>query len=421
MAIEVEGQHPINVFSAPIGYDQVGSRAVDGVMTAGQQANSVGGSQLVPNEYYRRSIIDILPYMDFQQIASSIKKAKYSGKTMHMYHYLPVIDDRNKNDQGIGADGLLKANGNMWGSTRDPSKIIAGMPLSNEYGGRINRIGFTREVIQSEMRKYSFFFEYSEDELDFDTDKDLYNHMTSLSIEAANKVLENLIAIDLMSKAGIKIINGSIDDDGKVVTEIKNLTDADVLTYKLFHQMDMALNEVRCPTDTRMITGSRNIDTQVIPNARVAFIPPELTSDIEDLVGNHGKPAFVGVEHYAAAGKVLNNEWGKVGNFRLIRVQEMPDAGLGADAANAEFYAADNRYRVFPLLVVGKDSFNTITFHNSGNGSSKFRIIAKKPGFQMADRHNPTGEIGFWSARFWYGMLVHRPDRIACAYVTAKI
>ena len=42
----------------------------------------------------------------------------------------------------------------------------------------------------------------------------------------------------------------------------------------------------------------------------------------------------------------------------------------------------------------------------------KFKIITKMPGEKTADRTDPYGETGFSSIKWYYGVLVLRPERL---------
>ena len=57
---------------------------------------------------------------------------------------------------------------------------------------------------------------------------------------------------------------------------------------------------------------------------------------------------------------------------------------------------------VFPFLVVGDGSFTTIGFQTDGK-TVKFTTYHKPPGEAIADRHNPYGEVGFYSFKWYYG------------------
>ena len=47
------------------------------------------------------------------------------------YVYVPLLDDRNVNDEGLDAQGATISNGNLYGSSRDVGKIVGKMPGQN--------------------------------------------------------------------------------------------------------------------------------------------------------------------------------------------------------------------------------------------------------------------------------------------------
>lgn len=96
-------------------------------------------------------------------------------------------------------------------------------------------------------------------------------------------------------------------------------------------------------------------------------------------------------------------------------------AGVGADVGtNPGYRATGGKYNVYPMLVVGAESFSAIGFQTDGK-EVKFKIITKVPGEQTADRTDPYGETGFTSIKWYYGTLITRPERIAVAKSVAKV
>jgi N4-gp56 family major capsid protein len=71
------------------------------------------------------------------------------------------------------------------------------------------------------------------------------------------------------------------------------------------------------------------------------------------------------------------------------------------------------------MLVVGSESFTTIGFQTDGK-TVKFKITSKKPGIETADRNDPYGETGFMSIKWYYGILILRPERIALCKTVAE-
>jgi N4-gp56 family major capsid protein len=156
------------------------------------------------------------------------------------------------------------------------------------------------------------------------------------------------------------------------------------------------------------------------------YIGSELVSVVKGLVDTFSNPAFIPVQQYGDAGTILNGEIGTVDAFRIIQVPEMLHwAGVGAPVVSNDGYRSTvvggtNKYDVFPMLVVGDDSFNTIGFQTDGK-TVKFSVLTKMPGKETADRNDPYGETGFSSIKWYYGFLANRPERIALLKTVAPI
>jgi len=71
----------------------------------GNGTDSSIGPQLVPFFWQRKALIDIKRDQFFGQMAETASMPKNYGKTIKRYHYIPLLDDRNINDQGIDATG----------------------------------------------------------------------------------------------------------------------------------------------------------------------------------------------------------------------------------------------------------------------------------------------------------------------------
>jgi N4-gp56 family major capsid protein len=96
-------------------------------------------------------------------------------------------------------------------------------------------------------------------------------------------------------------------------------------------------------------------------------------------------------------------------------------AGAGADVVDNPGYRETNgNYDIYPMLVIGEDSFTTIGFQTDGQ-TVKFSVMTKMPGKETADRNDPYGETGFSSIKWYYGILVKRPERIALVKTVAPL
>lgn len=460
------------------------------------------GTQIVNEYFYKKALIDLAKESHFSQLADVTSMPKNMGKKIKRYLYVPLLDDRNTNDQGIdaagnailtterfvtfpslvlavanaskvaaaaaindninsvtktsqvvataGADGsagsglatitltaqtvrylnstksdavvallvgvsVQQGYGNLYGSSKDIGTINGKMPVLSENGGRVNRVGFKRLELEGTFEKFGFFDEYTQESVDFDSDEDLMQHVSREMLRGANEMTEDALQIDLLSSAGVVKYAGSAVSNATLV-------EASLVSYSDLMKLSIDLDNNRTPKHTKVITGSRMVDTKTIPAGRVAFIGSELLPTFKAMKDLHNLPAFMSVEKYAAGGTVLNGEVGSVDALRLVVVPEMMKwAGAGGDAsASTNSYETNQRFDVFPILVVGDESFTTIGFQTDGK-TVKFKIFHKKPGEATADRNDPYGEMGFMSIKWWYGFMALRPERIGLIKTVARL
>jgi N4-gp56 family major capsid protein len=64
------------------------------------------GSQFNDFYYQKKALIELKKEQYFQQLADVTSMPKNFGKKIKKYHYLPLLDDANINDQGLDAAGL---------------------------------------------------------------------------------------------------------------------------------------------------------------------------------------------------------------------------------------------------------------------------------------------------------------------------
>ena len=392
--------------------------AVTGVAGNVGQYNNPGttestiGVQINESYYWKLALIEAAKEQYFSPLADVVSMPKNYGKKIKKYHYLPLLDDRNMNDQGLDAAGAVYNNGNLYGSSKDVGTISSKLPTLSETGGRVNRVGFTRVAVEGSLEKMGFFSEYTQESLDFDTDAELYQHMSREMIIGANEINEDALQVDLLNSAGVVRFGGVATAASEITGEGSHIS---VVTYKGLQRLAITLVDNRTPKQTRVITGSRMIDTMTVSDGFVMYIGSELQPLIEDMQDAFGNQAFIPVRKYADAGNILNGEIGAVGQFRIVVVPEMQHwagAGATATAANAGYRTTSDKYDVFPMLVIGAESFTTIGFQTSGS-SAKFKIITKMPGEQTADRSDPYGEKGFASIKWYYGFMPLRTERMA--------
>lgn len=383
--------------------------------------------------YLKKAIIQSRKEQFFMPLASTENMPKHYGKTMKCYEYVPLLDDRNKNDQGLDAAGSKYDNGNLYGSSRDIGLITDRLPLLSENGGRVNRVGFTRMTHEGSLHKFGFFYEFTQESLDFDSDAQLKDRLSTELMNGAVQLTEAVLQKDLLASAGTIVYTGTATSDAEITGE-GGEGKASVLNYRALMRLDQILTDNRTPMQTKVITGSRLIDTKTVPACRVAYVGSELVPVLKEMKDLFGNKAFIEVQHYADAGTALNGEIGSIDNFRIIRVPEMLHwGGAGAKVTTNPGYRTTNvpkgegepeeteeHYDIYPFFVVGDDSFSTIGFQTDGK-SVKFNVMTKMPGRETADRNDPYGETGFSSIKWYYGFLCKRPERLGIIKCVAPV
>ena len=268
--------------------------------------------------------------------------------------------------------------------------------------------------------------------MDFDSDDMLMSHLSRELMNGAVQLTEAVLQMDLLAAAGVILYTGGATSNGTITGEVTPAAGAvpeipaSIVTYRNLMRLDQILTDNRTPKQTTVINGSRLIDTKTLPAARVMFIGSELVPLVKGMKDLFENPAFIAIQHYGDAGTILNGEIGTVDAFRIVVVPEMLHwAGVGAEVDDNPGYRSTSvsgteHYDVFPMLVVGDQAFTTIGFQTDGK-SVKFNIMTKMPGRETADRNDPYGETGFSSAKWYYGVLIQRPERIAVVKTVAPV
>lgn len=171
-----------------------------------------GSDQFNTFLWLKKAIIESRKEQYFMPLASVTNMPKHFGKTIKVYEYVPLLDDRNVNDQGIDANGVTIANGNLYGSSKDIGTITSKLPVLTENGGRVNRVGFTRLSREGSFHKFGFFYEWTQESMDFDSDDGLKDHLARELMNGAVEMTEAVLQRDLLAAAGTVVFAGAATD-----------------------------------------------------------------------------------------------------------------------------------------------------------------------------------------------------------------
>lgn len=385
--------------------------------------------QFTTQMWIKEALIEAAPKQWFSQNTSTVNAQQHNGKKLVRYLYLPLLDDRNDNDQGIDATGAVIANGNLYGSSRDTNRIMQMQPNLTEYGGRVNRVYFQRQKIEGVFEEFGFFYEYSEDEIMFDTDMDLKKHLYREALRGATKLQEDRLQIDLLNAAATILFGGSAQARDELSGDANGVIST--VTYDALVELALKLDDLNVPEDTKVIKGSRLVDTLTLNSARLMYVGTEVIKDLMRLKDYHGERAFIEYKRYADASGRAVGEVGAVESFRIVKIGKdmtyAPASGalVGINGANSGYRASMNdagelRYDVHFMMVVGGESFQTIAFKRGYGKGNNFEIFTQAPKPKIRHRDDPYGKIGFAVISWWYGLLILREERICRIEVVAK-
>ena len=429
--------------------------------TASGTASAIG-PQAITDYYFKKALIAVRDHQYFMPLADVRAMPKHMGKKIKQDVYVPMIDALNTGAQGIdGAEAVLVAgtwtgwnssgvvvsaayanetaaiagsgvvdvaenDQNLYGSSKDTGAIQNKIPLLRENGGRVNRVGFTRTQVEGELLKRGFFTEYTQESMDFDSDAELLSHIVEEALVGANEITEAELQADLITTAtssgtayfcssapGTDALAGSTVAAGATRTALKLAVD-EVVVYNDLMNLSIALDDNKTPKQTKVISGSRMIDTKTVNGGRVMYIGSELIPTVRkmtDISGSGVGSGFISVEKYADAANTLHGEIGSVDQFRIVVVPEMQHDRKGGAASSDTAGTGKNGADIYPMLVVGDGAFTTIGFQTDGK-SVKFTVNHKKPGKEIASLDDPYGEVGFYSIKWYYGFMALRPERL---------
>ena len=395
------------------------SATMDSEIIYGDGKHGSMGPDVITEALDRKVITEVAYKMVFSQFGSTTKLPMNSGKAISKTVILPIMDERNINDQGIDANGVTIENGNLLASSKDLNAMASYMPVVTEHGGRVNRVGITKQKVTGSICKYGFFIEHSKEAFMFGNTTKMEMHIRREMLRAAAEIYELALSSDLINGAGVVKFGGEAlsfaemsGETGDVISQV---------TYEGLMKLGITLDNNQTPLATKVIKGHRNEDTLTIDASRYAIIGSELLPTFIRMKDAHGERAYHAVRHYAAAGNIASGESGAVDMFRII-VNPFSGSFKGVGKAvvnNAGFRATNGKYDVYPLTIIGSEAFSTIGLR-TGKTGKKWDVYYRKPEDNYSTL-DPYGETGFFSIKWYYGTLIERPERIAVYYSVAEL
>ena len=91
---------------------------------------STVGPQIRIDYFWKKALVEAAKEQYFGQLADVVSMPKHMGKTIKKYHYLPILDDENVNDQGIDAYGVSAQTDFVVNQTYVKVNILATAPAS---------------------------------------------------------------------------------------------------------------------------------------------------------------------------------------------------------------------------------------------------------------------------------------------------
>lgn len=365
-----------------------------------------------------------------QRLSKLAAQRNYAhGNSMSQpYAWTHLLHDPNLKEQGIDANGVYYASGNMFGSPKGISGKLPEVSAASKY----NRAGYGKKIQEGSIHELGFFSEHICDDYLFDPinreyeKRRIHEELTRL----ASEIEENISLQDLNNGAGVHYFCGEASSNATMTNRIGNVCE---LTYMDLLKNRQTLIDNRVPKTHTMHTGYQNTKPYAETGFWTVYCQPEIKQTLMTITDLFNRPAFIPVEQYAAGVNIIEGEIGRILDFRFVEVQDMlrcdnagdyiPKAvpvsdteGQGRclpaeqeDGVNNTYINNGSRYTVFSLLIVGDDSFVNLQSYKSSCRIS--HCIA-------AD--DPFGNHLISSIWWKYGILITHPERLICIHTLAR-
>lgn len=184
------------------------------------------------------------------------------------------------------------------------------------------------------------------------------------------------------------------------------------LTAKILRKIARSLAGNHTKKITSILAPSPNIGTKPIEAAYLVFCSSDIEADLRDTTAF---PAYTPVAAYGSRKPMHENELGSFEQFRFIASPELIpfQNGGAAVGATACLSTGGTAIDVYPLIVVGQESYGTVALR----GSKSFDLSVIPVGNK--DSADPLGQRGYIGAKFYAVSVLLNQQWMATAFVGA--
>lgn len=184
------------------------------------------------------------------------------------------------------------------------------------------------------------------------------------------------------------------------------------LTAKILRKIARSLAGNHTKKITSILAPSPNIGTKPIESAFLVFCSSDIEADLRDTTAF---PAYTPVAAYGSRKPMHENELGSFEQFRFIASPELIpfQNGGAAVGATACLSTGGTAIDVYPLIVVGQESYGTVALR----GSKSFDLSVIPVGNK--DSADPLGQRGYIGAKFYAVSVLLNQQWMATAFVGA--
>ena len=293
-----------------------------------------------------------------------------------------------------------------------------------EEGGVLNLLNSSSKLISAKISFHGVASKYTKRSVDLDSRMGQVAQKVKDLSRAVIEIKEMQVQNSVLASAELNMMPSTANAS---VVDMADMDGMDTLTYDTLTAFEQELQRDDVPMDTEILSGVDLVDTVTVEDAYIAYVNREAIPVLRRITGPGGALVWQEKSKYAAGTTLLEGEQGSIGSFRFVVVPDLQVFRGGGievahidDAADAATQAAAYKtvksngtyYDVFPMVVVGDDSYSITGF---GGESTQAKHIMPK-----ADVHNDIyGEVGGVSAKWSYGYLPYRPERIKMLAFTA--